>query len=227
MDSAKARFTLRSPTGLPRNPTSAVQSLLDIAAQLASTPARAGGAVVALGIDVERRAQRRITTAAEQALVAVLDAIVTRVMSEDVIDRVFERAEAAGVAQRVADRILEDGIAEQIAERALSGPELERMLAAAFKSALPEELIAQLLASEAVWMLVDEIARSPSVTEAIAHQGTGFLDQVAAKARDRSHAADLRVQRLAERLSRRGRRGDKPQGDEVTLKTPLSSEGAQ
>lgn len=195
--------------------------------KLVDTVGQLGSDVERLGRDLARSARTTIASEAERVLFALLDAVVTRVMSEQVIDRVFERAEAAGVAQRVADRILEDGIAEQIAERALSGPELERMLAAAFKSALPEELIAQLLASEAVWMLVDEIARSPSVTEAIAHQGTGFLDQVAAKARDRSRSADVRVQRLAERLSRRGRRGGKSQDDEVTLKTPLPTEGAQ
>ena len=125
-----------------------------------------------------------------------------RMLEQAVIDRVLERAEAAGIAQRVADRILEDGIAEQIAERVLSGPELERMLTAAFQSSLPEEVISQLLASEAVWILVDEIARSPSVTEAIAHQSTGFLDQVAGKARDRSRQADARLQRIARRIGR-------------------------
>jgi hypothetical protein len=210
------------------------QSLFELATRVAEVPLKVVGAVGRLGSDVEqlgrevaRGALTTLSSEAERALFALLDAVVTRIMSEEVIDRVFERAEAAGVAQRVADRILEDGIAEQVAERAFSGPELERMLAAAFKSALPEELIGQLLASEAVWILVDEIARSPSVTEAIAHQGTGFLDQMAAKARDRSRSADVRVQRLAERLSRRGRRGDtKPQDDEVALKAPLPSEGA-
>jgi hypothetical protein len=147
-------------------------------------------------------------------------------MEDRVIDRVFERAEAAGVAQRVADRILEDGIAEQIAERAFSGPELERILAAAFKTALPDELVGELLASEAVWVLVDEIARSPSVTEAIAHQGEGFLDQVAAKARDRSRRADDRVLKLAERLRRRGSRGERPsQGDDIAVRPHLPGEG--
>ncbi len=121
------------------------------------------------------------------------------------------------MTQRIAEHMLEDGIAEQVADRVLSGPELERILTAAFQSTLPEELIAQVLESEAVWILVDEIARSPSVTEAIAHQGTGFLDQVAEKARDRSRDADVRVQRLAQRLRRR--RGG---GGLESIDTPLS-----
>lgn len=87
--------------------------------------------------------------------------------------------------------------------RALEGPELRRMLADAIASPLAEELVADLLESEQLWILVDEIARSPSVTEAISHQSRGFAEEVADKARDRSRSADAHVQRLARRLGRR------------------------
>jgi uncharacterized membrane-anchored protein YjiN (DUF445 family) len=188
------------------------RSLLDTATRLATAPVGLGIEVSQGAIDAAQQAQRALVTRGEQASLGLLDAIVARMMDEQVIDRVLERAEAAGVAQRVVDRMLEDGMIEQIADRVLSGSELERMLAAAFRSALPEEVIAQLLASEAVWILVDEIARSPSVTEAIAHQGTGFLEQVAGKTRDRSRRADARLQRIAERLSRH-RPADSPAPD--------------
>ena len=191
--------------------------LFGAATQLATAPLRVAAQVGREARDAATQAQEAIVASGERAFLALLDVVVARMMEDDVMDRVLERAEAAGVAKRVVDRVLEDGMIEQIAERLLSGPELERMIAAAFRSALPEEVIDQLLANEAVWILVDEIARSPSVTEAIAHQGTGFLEQVAAKARDRSRHADTRVQRLAQRLSRRrhedtetGRRGTSP-----------------
>jgi hypothetical protein len=207
---------------------SSAQSLFDVTTRFASLPFRFGIGAGRLGKDLERRARGRIATAGEEALLATLDAVVDRLMRDQVIDRVLERAEVAGVAQRVADRILEDGIAEQIAERAFSGPELERIIGAAFRSALPEEVIAQLLASEAVWILVDEIARSPSVTQAISHQGTGFLDEVAVKARDRSRRGDVALQRLAERLSRHRRHGDGARTDEEgPLNRPLSTKGGQ
>ena len=185
----------RSPS-----PMSAAESLARAATGVATAPLRIVLAASARGRSAELRARRTIESAAEQALLAALDAVVGRLMHDEVIDRVLARAEAEGVAEHVVDRILEDGIAERVAERAFSGPELERVLESAFKSALPEELIAQLLASEAIWILVDEIARSPSVTEAIAHQGTGFLDQVIAKGRDRSRRGDERIQRIANRL---------------------------
>jgi len=200
--------------------------LFRTAARVASVPLGLAVAAGRVGLELEEQARGAISRRAEQAFYEALDAVVTRLMEDRVIDRVLERAEAAGVAQHVADRILEDGIAEQIAQRAFSGPELERILAAAFKTALPEELVSELLASEAVWVLVDEIARSPSVTEAIAHQGTGFLDEVASKARDRSRKADARVLKLAERLRRRGRGGERPSpGDDIAVTPPLPGEG--
>jgi len=196
---------------------SPADSLLNTATRLATAPLRFAAEVGQDAIDAGREAQRAITAAGEEAFLGLVDAIVVRMVSEDVIDRVIERVEAAGVAQRVVDRMLQDGLIEQIAERVLAGPELERIVAAAFQSALPDEVIAQALASEAVWVLVDEIARSPSVTEAIAHQGTGFLEQVAAKTVDRSRKADSRVQRIADRVGRHRRsRGAAPDPGDVT-----------
>ena len=181
------------------------ESLIRTAGRLTTAPLRLGAEVGQIATDAARRAQDAAVAGGERAFFAALDAVVVRMVSEDVIDRVIERVEVAGVAQRVVDRTLQDGLIEQIAERVLAGPELERIVAAAFRSALPDEVIAQALASEAVWVLVDEIARSPSVTEAIAHQGAGFLEQVAAKTRDRSRQADSRVQRLADRVGRHRR----------------------
>src|SRR5207248_11646598 len=174
--------------------------------------------------DAAAQAQEGIVSRGVRALLALVDAMAARMMEDDVIDRVLGRAEASGVSQRVVDRVLEDGMIEQIADRVLTGPELERIVAAAFRSALPEELIEQLLANEAVWILVDEVARSPSVTEAISHQGTGFLEHVAAKARVRSRTADARVQRLAERLSRR-KRSDSAESDRGGIPAPRQIPG--
>jgi hypothetical protein len=179
-----------------------VDALAQAAARTVGLPLRVAAGLAERSLDIERQLRAAAIKRGEAVAFGALDAAVSRMLKEDVIDRVLERAEATGIAQHVADRVLEDEIAEQIAERLLSGPELERMLETAFRSSLPDQLISELLASEAVWILVDEIARSPSVTEAIAHQGTGFLDQVAAKARDRSRTADARLQRIARRIGR-------------------------
>ena len=57
--------------------------------------------------------------------------------------------------------------------------------------------------SEEVWALVDEIARSPAVTEAIAQQSMGFAGQMAGEVRVSSQRADAGLERMARRLLRR------------------------
>jgi hypothetical protein len=137
-------------------------------------------ALIDAGLAVERRSRAALTEASGRLALDILD----RVLAGDAIDRVLERIEATGVAQRIAERILEDGIAEQI--------------------------VALLLESEELWVLVDEIARSPSVTEAITHQSVGFVDQITDTVRDRSRDADSWVQGAARRFARRRKSSETP-----------------
>jgi hypothetical protein len=64
--------------------------------------------------------------------------------------------------------------------------------------------VARLLESEDLWLLVDEIARSPAVTEAITQQSLGFADQVAGGVRARSRSMDDWLEHKARRALRRG-----------------------
>jgi hypothetical protein len=168
---------------------------------------------------------------AEQVEQRVLD----RVFAAGNLERVLVRAEAAEIPQRMADQLLVAGIADAIAARIVDGPELERIVVAALESPgaeriadrvvdspsaerlvariiesrLLDEAVARLLESEELWILVDEIARSPAVTEAISHQGAGLADEVAGAVRERSLSADDRIERVARRLLRRRPR-DRP-----------------
>lgn len=143
--------------------------------QVASLPWRGAAAALDAGMAVERQARAALLARGGQLALDALDALLTG----EAIDLVLERIEAAGVAQRVAQRILEDGIAEQV--------------------------VKLLLESEELWVLVDEIARSPSVTEAITHQSAGFVDQVTDTVREHSREADAWVERAARRLRRRAK----------------------
>jgi hypothetical protein len=192
-----------------------LDSTFKTAAALALVPARVTAAAVGEARELERTARRDLTARADRALMAAIDIALERLLADDVVDRVLALLEQSGAAQRVADRLLDDGIAEQIIERALAGPEAERILAAALEGPLVEEAVSKLLENQAVWVLVDEIARSPSVTEAIAHQGYGFLDQVADGARDRSRNADALLERVANRLIKR--KGGTPAAPQPTL----------
>jgi ribosomal protein S28E/S33 len=183
-------------------------------------------ALLGPALRLHRRLGDELRSALRGALADASDALWARLLSEEVVEGVLSRVQESGITERVVDRVLSDGTAEQVAARALAGPELERMLAAAFEGPLVEEAVAQLLESEAIWILVDEIARSPSVTEAISHQGSGFVDEMAQRLRDRSRRADTRMQELAARVrhvradepgrvafaarTRAGRRGSRP-----------------
>ena len=80
---------------------------------------------------------------------------------------------------------------------------MDRLVAKALESRLVDASVARVLASDELWLVVDEVARSPAVTEAIAHQGAGFADQVAEEVGERSRRADDRLERAARRLLRR------------------------
>jgi hypothetical protein len=94
---------------------------------------------------------------------------------------VVDQLVAAGVVDRVVDRLLEDGIADRTVDRVL----------------------ARLTEREALWLLVEEVAASPAVTQAVTQQTAGFADQVAGGVRARSHGADAWLERQARRALRR------------------------
>ena len=70
-------------------------------------------------------------------------------------------------------------------------------------SRLIDEAVHRLLEGEELWLVVDEIAQSPAVTEAITRQSIGFADQVAGGVRGRSRNADAWLERAARRALRR------------------------
>ena len=123
------------------------------------------------------------------------------------------------VIQRVVDPIVESRAIEEVLERVVSSPEFERVVAEAFDSPAAQRLVAhaiesgvaheaaaRLLESEELWVLVDEIASSPAVTDAISHQSAGLAEQMAVVVRERSRNADARLERIARRALRRGAR---------------------
>jgi len=112
------------------------------------------------------------------------------------------------------DAFAESRFAAEAAERMLAGPvpraldsaAAERLVARVIQGPLLDEAVSRLLESEDLWLMVDVIAQSPAVTEAIGRQSLGFADQVAGAVRDRSFNADERLELAAKRLLRRSRR---------------------
>jgi hypothetical protein len=165
----------------------------------------------------------------EAAKAAIRSGLVERVADEilaaGVVERVADRALATPLPQHVADRLLAEGVAEQVAERVLEGPELERLVAAVLESPgmirvveqvldsrLVDESVARVLASEELWLLVDEIVRSPAVTAAITQQGAGFAEQVVDAVGERSRRADAWLERATRRVLHRAPPAATPAG---------------
>jgi hypothetical protein len=115
---------------------------------------------------------------------------------------------AGDAVDRAAARVLEGPELERVVEAALDSPATERAIAQVIDSRLLDQTVAQVLESEDLWVLVEEIARSPAVTEAITRQSLGFADQVAGEVRWRSRSADDWLERAARRALRRGERPD-------------------
>lgn len=140
----------------------------------------------------------------------IVEQIATRVVEGPELERVLASAlESDRVQDALASAIDSEGV-ERLLTRLLASPGSERLVALVIDSPLLTDAITGLLESEELWILVDEIARSPSVTEAITHQGTGFVDQVADNVRDRSRGADAWLERAARRIGRRRRDGGAP-----------------
>jgi Trp operon repressor len=155
--------------------------------------------------------------------------VVDRLFEGALPQRMVERLLADGIAEQIAARLLDgpelerlaaqtiaDPATAQLVERAVGSPGtedlltrvldsdgMERLVARVINSQLVEVAVAHLLAGEELWRVIDEIAQSPAVTEAISHQGAGFADQVAGEVGERSRHADAWLERTARRLLRR------------------------
>ena len=105
----------------------------------------------------------------------------------------------SGLAERAATELVESGALARI----LDSDEMEELVGQVLDSRLLDTSVTRILASEELWIVVDEVARSPAVTDAIAHQGVGFAGQMAEELGERSRRADARLERIARKLLRR------------------------
>jgi hypothetical protein len=130
-----------------------------------------------------------------------------------VIERIVEPVVASGELDELVNRALDSPALERLANRVLESAAAERLVARVIEGPLFDEAVARLLESEDLWLIVDVVAQSPAVTEAISRQSIGFADQVAGAVRARSSRADERLEGAARRLLRRPARLDVPAPD--------------
>lgn len=159
--------------------------------------------------------------------------IADRLLADGMAERLAGRLLEGPELDRIALLAVES--ASLRAEAALASAQFERLVAVTLESAGMERLVAQVLSSrvvedavarliddavarmpdsEPVWQLIDEIAQSPAVLDAISQQSAGFADLVAGEVRDRTRSVDDRLEHGARRLFRRRIKGPGPGGAE-------------
>jgi hypothetical protein len=180
---------------------------------------------VSLALRAERAARQAAGRRAEEAALGALDALLGSRLGAEAVDRVLTSdlaSQAVGkalegplveavardvvryaVLERLAGGVLDDPELERALVAALDSPAAERLMAGVLESRLIDEAVHRLLEGDELWLVVEEIAQSPAVTDAITRQSIGFADQVAGGVRGRSRNADAWLERAARRAIRR------------------------
>lgn len=148
-----------------------------------------------------------VARTAHDATLGAIDVVLASRFALEVVDHVV----ASPLVDRTAQRLLTGPEVERLLDMVLRSDRVEQLLGEALESRLVdetitrvmEETITRLLASEGLWVLIDEVAASPAITEAITQHGVGFADQVADEVRERTRHADAWMETLARRLLRR------------------------
>ncbi len=174
---------------------------------LAGIGARAG-ASVAIGMTALGRAATRPTAAAIRAGLRTPPGIAVRAEAEAFV-HALDAAGRKDIARARAE-----------VDRALDAA-VDRLTTDAISSQRTSLAIERLLESEDLWRIVDRIAKSPEVLNAIASASAGLTGVVADEARRHTVSADEFAERIARRVLRRP-----PREPVALLSDPAPSEGA-
>ena len=154
-------------------------------------------------VDLVRGGTRTLSAAA----LGTLDVVLESRLAHAAADRILaSRLAEHVVVTLLRGPLLDTAVAvaapevERIADQVLDSPAAERLVARVIEGPLLDEAVARLLESEELWILVDEIASSPAVTDAISHQSTGLAYEVGDVVRRRSRRADARLEQAARRV---------------------------
>src|SRR5215207_209001 len=176
----------------------------------------AAGEVALAALDV-LLASRATDKAIKRISVHVIESPeLERLMARSLESPAIERLVAAAVDNPATERLIAATVDSPATERLIAAavdiPATERLVMRVIDSRLLDEIVTRLLEREELWLAVEEIARSPAVTEAITQQSLGFADQVAAGVRQGSTGADAWLERAARRVLRPRRGGEGPAG---------------
>jgi hypothetical protein len=176
----------------------AVSAGVDAAPKVGATALRGTSAVVSAGVD----AAPKVGATALRGTSAVVSAGV------DAAPRVGASAlrssalDGRRLLSGLDGRRLMSGL-ERALERALDSEQAAAIAGIVARSAALDEMLRQLAANDGLWALIDVIAGSPAVREAVTQQSVGLAGEVGNVVRGRARGVDDRI----ERVTRFGRRG--------------------
>jgi hypothetical protein len=143
-----------------------------------------------------------------------VDRIVVALVEARVIERATAELIAAEVPAHLVAQVLETGLLDEVVTRALADDSVERtvetLLTRWFEGPLYDDVVNRVLASPELWRLVDEIAHSPEVIEAVAAGSASLAGEVAHQVRRRTIVADDVAERIARKVLRRSTRKEQP-----------------
>jgi hypothetical protein len=143
-----------------------------------------------------------------------VDRIVVALIEARVIERVTAEVIAADVPAHLVSQVLEAGLLDEVVTQVLADESVEqtveRLLTRWFEGPLYDDVINRVLASAELWRLIDEIAHSPEVMEAITAGSASLAGEVADQVRRRTIVADDVAERITRKVLRRSPRRDQP-----------------
>jgi hypothetical protein len=128
----------------------------------------------------------------------------------DVVSAGVDAAPRIGASALRSTRLDGPGLLGRL-ERVLDSEQAAAVATVVARSAAFDELLRQMAANEGLWALIDVIAGSPAVREAVAQQGVGLADEVGYVVRSRARSVDDRIERITRLV---GRRRSRPAGAE-------------
>jgi hypothetical protein len=205
-DTLELHPQIRNSGSRARERRSPLRGVGEMVAGAALRPLAAG---VALGRRTERELRGAVLSGADAAALAALDALLASRLAAEIVDRTLAsplarravgRALAGPLVEAAARDVADLAVLERVADELLPGETVDELLERAQAADMPRRVVERLLQSDELWLMVDEIARSPAVAEAIQRQSVGFADEVAGGVRSRSRRIDDRLESGARRV---------------------------
>ncbi len=145
----------------------------------------------------------------EDALLGTLDLALSSRLAEEAVARTLR----SPVVDVLGRELVRRDVVARIGTPVLDSPAAEHLVLRVLDGRMVDRVVISLLESEALWVLVEEIAASPAVTAAITQQSLGFAGQVGDDLRTRSERADDVLERVAQRARHPRRRPPAPRGE--------------